>query len=588
MAFTSAFFDAELVGDEYDRVYSAEKFAEYFASFIANGVFPNPSTNLQVVNNIPSNMTVVVKPGLGWINGYYCKNDEEYSLDISPASGTLPRIDAVVIRWSRSDRAMFLEVKTGVADSNPVIPALERSADNYELMLASIYIDAGVTSINQLSITDKRPDSTVCGWVKGTVEQIDTTNLFAQYDNAFQTWFADIQTQLSGDVATNLQNQINTLKSDKVNTSDKASISQAQEGTDDTKWMTPALVKAYADSKLIPTLTDYTSRISSLEAENTLNKKEIASLADSLRRQLISNAYKDIAPPEASAMYVQPFIDTEDISTLTGAFVGDNMLSYNAGKSQGTIDGGSSSGTQLSQYTAIGFRSVGPQTISSVTFSYESGFSSTNTSKVHFELFSATLTDTNKLTLGSMIISKSVSMSFSPGENTVEVSLDMPIESGYHVLVIKTGTLSLKLKYEGNRGDITNLSNGSMVFGTHLDRSYGSGSVCTFVNQFPGSLVFTSRNVSSASVVSKSISMPYEATKALICMEVNTVTGITMELNNASVTTKSEVNTTTVDGVSCILWTLEANLSNLNTLLWSLDLSGNSTILVYSLAVFYI
>lgn len=32
-----------------DRVYRAEEWAEYFASFIGNGVFPVPSTSLQVV-----------------------------------------------------------------------------------------------------------------------------------------------------------------------------------------------------------------------------------------------------------------------------------------------------------------------------------------------------------------------------------------------------------------------------------------------------------------------------------------------------------------------------------------------------------
>lgn len=245
MALTSAFFDAELVGGEYDRVYSAERFAEYFASFIANGVFPDPATNLQVVANIPSDMTVQVKSGLGWINGYYCNNDENYPLTISPANGTLPRVDAVVLRWSRSNRSISLEVKTGVATSSPSAPSLERSADNYELMLASIQVVAGTTSIVQANITDKRPDSTVCGWVKGTIDQIDTTDLFAQYNDAFQTWFADIQAQLSGDVATNLQNQINNLKSDKVNVSDKANTEQAQAGTDNTKWMTPSLVKAF-------------------------------------------------------------------------------------------------------------------------------------------------------------------------------------------------------------------------------------------------------------------------------------------------------------------------------------------------------
>lgn len=248
MALTSAFFDAKLVEGEYDRVYSAERFAEYFASFIANGVFPNPATNLQVVANAPSDMTVRVKSGLGWINGYYCNNDEDYLLTISPANGTLPRIDAVVLRWSRSNRSISLEVKTGVATSSPSAPPLERSADNYELMLASIRVVAGTTSIAQASITDKRPDSMVCGWVKGVVDQIDTTDLFAQYNDAFQTWFANLQSQLSGDVAANLQSQITALKDNKVNVSDKASTAQAQAGTDDTKWMTPAKVKSWWDN----------------------------------------------------------------------------------------------------------------------------------------------------------------------------------------------------------------------------------------------------------------------------------------------------------------------------------------------------
>lgn len=285
MALTSAFFDAKLVGGEYDRVYSAERFAEYFASFIANGVFPNPATNLQVVANVPGNMAILVKSGLGWINGYYCNNDGDYPLTLSPANGTLPRVDAVVLRWSRSNRSMSLEVKTGVATSSPSAPPLERSADNYELMLASISVVAGATSIAQASITDKRPDSTVCGWVKGVVDQIDTTNLFAQYDDAFQTWFSDLRLQLNENVVTNLQNkitaleknkadvsavtnlqsqittlesnkvdkdegtnlqnQITALANNKVNASDKASTTQAQAGTDDTKWMTPAKVKSW-------------------------------------------------------------------------------------------------------------------------------------------------------------------------------------------------------------------------------------------------------------------------------------------------------------------------------------------------------
>ena len=42
-------FNAVAVDGEYDRVYKAEDWAWYFATFIANGIFPKPSDGLQVV-----------------------------------------------------------------------------------------------------------------------------------------------------------------------------------------------------------------------------------------------------------------------------------------------------------------------------------------------------------------------------------------------------------------------------------------------------------------------------------------------------------------------------------------------------------
>lgn len=591
MSYTSGFFDAvDLGGGEYDREYSAAVFAHYFSLLVKNGVFPDPSTGMQVKASASPDMHVSVQPGSGWVNGYYItvpENGPEV-LTVPTANPSLSRIDSVIMGLNYVEREIQLYIKSGAVSASPSAVSLQRDNDLYEMELAQITVSAGVASISQANITDMRQNTSRCGIVKGTIDQIDTTDLFAQYDDAFQTWFADIKAQLSGDVAANLQNQINTLKTDKVNVSDKASTAQAQAGTDDTKWMTPALVKAYADSKLVPTLTDHTNRISSLETDNTANKEQIVSLVDSLRRQMISNAYKGIAPPGASAMYVQPFIDTEDINTMTGAFVEGDKLSYNTGKTQGTIDGGTSPYEASKQIVAIGFKSVCVQTLSSVAVICRSSTAVART--VTFELFSATLTDTNKLALGSKVTSKSASVSFPRNSDTpVSVSLGMSVEAGYYVLVIKqTESSDQAFKYFGSNGSIADLSAGKMIFGDYLGTSYASGTVIDVENKFPGKLVFTSRRVSSASIVSKSISMPYKATKALIYMEVNTVTGITLKLNNTSVTSKSKVNTTTVNGVSCTLWSLEVNVSNLNTLLWSLALSGSSAIRIYSLAVFYI
>lgn len=241
MALTYGFFDAELVQGQYDRVYSAAEFAQYFSLLIKNGVFPDPSTNLQVKASSPTaNMNVNIEAGYGWINGYWAKNDSPYTLTIQPAHGSLNRIDAVVLRWVSSTRSMEFDVLTGTPNASPQVPNLTRTVEIYELMLASITVANGATSIAQASITDKRPDSSVCGWVTSLIENIDTTDLFAQFEDAFETWFDNIKGQLEGDVVTNLQRQID----ERVKIEDKATEEEVITGTDDTKWVTPKALSA--------------------------------------------------------------------------------------------------------------------------------------------------------------------------------------------------------------------------------------------------------------------------------------------------------------------------------------------------------
>lgn len=256
MSYTSGFFDAvDLGGGDYDRKYSAAVFAHYFSLLVKNGVFPDPSTGMQVKASSSPDMHVSVQPGSGWVNGYYItvpENGPEV-LTVPTANPSLSRIDSVIMGLNYVEREIQLYIKSGAVSASPSAVSLQRDNDLYEMELAQITVAAGVASISQANITDMRQNTSRCGIVKGTIDQIDTTDLFAQYDDAFQTWFADIQTQLSGDVATNLQNQINALKTGKVNVSDKASTAQAQAGTDDTKWMTPSLVLALLDYRLATT-----------------------------------------------------------------------------------------------------------------------------------------------------------------------------------------------------------------------------------------------------------------------------------------------------------------------------------------------
>lgn len=254
------FFDAYLIGDEYDRVYLAESFAAYFASFVSNGVYAKHSSQMQVVAQSTPAMAVDVAAGQAWINGYWYENTDALSLAIDVADGVLNRIDSVVLRIGFTERDMWLAVKKGTPANVPSAPTVTRNADYYELQLATISIPASSISITQAQITDTRANANVCGWVTGVIEQIDTTTLFNQFEAYFEefkefyegeyatwtqeqqqayiawitnqeneftewynehteswqtqfvTWFQSIQDQLSGDIAGQLQNQINGLK----------------------------------------------------------------------------------------------------------------------------------------------------------------------------------------------------------------------------------------------------------------------------------------------------------------------------------------------------------------------------------------
>lgn len=179
-----------------DRKYNAARYAEYFNSFVGNGVFPNPSTGLQVLAN--GDMTVTVKAGRAWINGYIIVNDDDYILTLDVADGVLKRIDRIVARYDIEGRGITLVVKKGSFASSPVAPALQRDADAYELGLADVYIANGAVSITQSNVTDLRLNATYCGVVTGLITQVDATTLFNQY----QAWIAEKKTQYNTDMTT--------------------------------------------------------------------------------------------------------------------------------------------------------------------------------------------------------------------------------------------------------------------------------------------------------------------------------------------------------------------------------------------------
>lgn len=189
MAVTYGFFDSV----QGDRVYDADDISNYFLKLISNGVFATPSNAMQVQAN--SGMTVGVTAGWGFINCKWVNNSTTYLITLDTPDVALPRIDRIVMRLDKSIgvRSIVITNKTGTPSANPTAPALQRSGNIYELSLAQIAVGADVSEITQADITDERPDTDLCGFVTGLIDQIDTTNLFAQFTNAFEVWFERVQ-----------------------------------------------------------------------------------------------------------------------------------------------------------------------------------------------------------------------------------------------------------------------------------------------------------------------------------------------------------------------------------------------------------
>jgi hypothetical protein len=181
-----------------DRRYPAEKFAEYFASFLTSGI-RNGGTNLQVYAE-GDDYFLRVTEGKGFIEGYFYVNDSEKVLTPATADTINPRIDRVVLRLDVSTNSRFIRtfVKTGTPAGSPVAPTLERDLAGsgiYELSLAQILIPANATTIPAENVTDERLDTDVCGLVNSLI-QADTTDIF----NQFQLYYNSVKSQFDIDI----------------------------------------------------------------------------------------------------------------------------------------------------------------------------------------------------------------------------------------------------------------------------------------------------------------------------------------------------------------------------------------------------
>lgn len=175
----SSFFNAELVDNKPDRTYNSDDWAEYFATFLGNGIASNPSTTLQVCQG--GGMGVLVQAGNAFINGRRYYNSEELWLVLSPANGTYSRIDSVVVELNMQNRIVSTKIITGTPAPTPQAPALQQTSGVYQLLLATIQVNSGCTMIFDTMITDMRSTDS-CGYIRGLFGRDGYADLSKQLD----------------------------------------------------------------------------------------------------------------------------------------------------------------------------------------------------------------------------------------------------------------------------------------------------------------------------------------------------------------------------------------------------------------------
>ncbi len=176
-----------------DIRYDEQDYKRPFTKLFTNGILGINSTNLQVTAD--ENMSIKIKPGYAMIDGYNLEVvGEDVPITIEDADGVYNRIDRIVLRLDYVNRKMQLKCLAGEPTENPVAPEKVRTdGTTYDLSLATISVEAGVTEITQVDITDHRYINAECGKIRLADEDMTFDTIALQY----QAQWAEVLQQIT-------------------------------------------------------------------------------------------------------------------------------------------------------------------------------------------------------------------------------------------------------------------------------------------------------------------------------------------------------------------------------------------------------
>lgn len=225
MSVSSGFFNS-LNGD---RKYNVAQMSAIFDGLIIDGVFASIGTAFAV--KAAGGLTVNVGVGKAWFDHTWTVNDSILPMTAPEAEVLLDRIDAVVleVNGTESVRENTIKFVKGNPSSAPSRPTLTNEGNVHQYPLCYIYRKYGTAVINQADITPMvGTESTP--FVTGILQTISLDELLGKWQDEldrftdarsqevddwiaseqadFLAWYNQMKNQLSGDVAGNLQLEI--------------------------------------------------------------------------------------------------------------------------------------------------------------------------------------------------------------------------------------------------------------------------------------------------------------------------------------------------------------------------------------------
>lgn len=139
----------------------------------SDGVIEDVFGELAVTANAV-NLNLAVAAGAAHVHGIVYDQLASRTVTLAPADPTNPRIDTIAVEVAPAGSGLTLEgrselvVLTGIPSASPVAPALAQSSTVWQLPLADVRVDAGVTAIATNKVSDRRvpsapaiPDGTI-------------------------------------------------------------------------------------------------------------------------------------------------------------------------------------------------------------------------------------------------------------------------------------------------------------------------------------------------------------------------------------------------------------------------------------------